>query len=393
MRAHGSRTGFPTKTGLYTSPHLLHPEERIRINFEPLPRELLARYFFEVYDKFPQLAGPPDPEKPSVERGPRILQLWALLAFHVFIREGVDAVIIETHNGGEYDATNVVTRPLVTAVTTLALDHVEILGKTIQNVAWHKGGIYKKGAAALSAKQKSPAATGVLEERAQQVGQKLEIIDEDSRLPPGALHLEPSVQRKNASLAVAAAEAFLKQTSGTEHHGLTPEDLRIGVEQWTWPGRYEILEQGATTWFLDAAHCELSVALAAQWFAQESTARATTDGHITRVLIFSHMNHLRDARALLESLVWTLRDCNAGIEHVVFSTYAETTEPDTDTSEMFSMFAEVWKTTFPGTQVWTESTVQGAIKRARGLQTRQDILHILVTGSQHLLGPALRQLK
>ena len=391
MRAHAKRTGLPKKIGLYTSPHLLHPEERIRLNFQPLPRELLARYFFEVYDKLPQLATLPDSSKPPVERGPRFLQLWALFAFHVFIREGADAVIMETHNGGENDATNVVTKPLVTAITTLGLDHIEILGNSIESIAWHKAGIYKEGAVALSTRQES-SPTAVLEQRAQKVGQKVIFIDEDPRLPSNSRHLEPSVQRKNASLAAAAAEAFLKQTTGAGEHELTIDDLRTGVEQWSWPGRYEILQQGPETWFLDAAHCTLSVALAAQWFASESAARCTNGGDPTRVLIFSHMNKLRDARSLLESLVTALKECNAGVQHVIFSTYDEISEESSGVAEVFDAFAENWQHHLPDTRIWKEPTVQGAIQRARQLHTENDDLHVLVTGSQYLLGSALRQL-
>ena len=149
MRAYGQRTRWPLITGLYTSPHLIVPEERIRLNSTPLAPDLFAKYFFEVYDKLPELASEYDPAKPVMERGPRSLQLYALLAFHVFIREKVDVAIFETHNGGEYDATNVVMEPVVTAVTSLGMDHVDMLGPTIENIAWHKSGIFKPDAVAL----------------------------------------------------------------------------------------------------------------------------------------------------------------------------------------------------------------------------------------------------
>ena len=60
LRAHGRRMGFPRRTGLYTSPHLTDPRERIRLDFEPLPRDLFAKYFFEVYDTLrARCAAPP----------------------------------------------------------------------------------------------------------------------------------------------------------------------------------------------------------------------------------------------------------------------------------------------------------------------------------------------
>ncbi|KAI5364195.1 Putative folylpolyglutamate synthetase, mur-like, catalytic domain superfamily [Septoria linicola] len=388
LRAHADRTGFPRRTGLYTSPHLLDPEERIRIRFLPLAREALAKYFFEVYDRLPQIATAPDLSKPPVERGPRFLQLWALLAFHTFIREGVDAVVLETHNGGENDATNVVAKPLVTAVTTLGLDHIEILGNTIESIAWHKGGIYKIGAVALSTQQESSAATEVLRQRARDVGEAVSIIDDDERLPADAMHLEPSVQRKNASLALAAAEALLKQTSGGQ---LSVEDIQTGVDQWNWPGRYQILRRGPQTWFLDAAHCESSVALAAQWFDKES--RRLASRKVTRVLVFSHMNKLRDARALLERLIFALKDSSITIDHVIFSTYDETVDASAERPEIFEVFNDMWREHLPNTTIWEEPAIRSAVEQVQKLDPEHGEMHVLVTGSQYLLGPVLRQLK
>ncbi|TKA45697.1 hypothetical protein B0A55_13288, partial [Friedmanniomyces simplex] len=68
LRAHGQRTGYPAKTGLYTSPDLIHPEERIRLNGTPIDRSRFAQYFFEIYDRLPQLHSPYNPSKEPVQR-------------------------------------------------------------------------------------------------------------------------------------------------------------------------------------------------------------------------------------------------------------------------------------------------------------------------------------
>lgn len=65
------------------------------------------------------------------------------MAFHVFLSEKVDATILEVGIGGTYDSTNIVPKPLTTGVTALGLDHIFILGKTIEEIAHQKGGIYK----------------------------------------------------------------------------------------------------------------------------------------------------------------------------------------------------------------------------------------------------------
>lgn len=92
---------------------------------------------------------------PGFDSKPRYLQVCALLSFHTFIREDVDATILETHQGGEYDSTNVIENPLVTAITSIGIDHVKQLGPFVEKIAWHKAGIFKSGAPAFSAAQEA----------------------------------------------------------------------------------------------------------------------------------------------------------------------------------------------------------------------------------------------
>lgn len=392
LRAHASRTSFPRNIGLYTSPHLIYPEERIRIGFQPLSRDLLAKYFFEVYDLLPQLATELDISKSPIERGPRYLQLWALLAFHVFIREGVDATIVETHSGGEHDATNVVSKPVVTAVTSLGMDHIDMLGPTFEDIAWHKAGIYKKGAVALSTTQ-APSALDVLQQRSKQVEASLIVVDQDSRLPAKASQLNPSVQRKNASLAAAVAQAFLERTAPAGQGELTVEDVRMGVEQWSWPGRYQTVTRGQHTWFLDAAHNEMSIALAAQWFEETSLDFAGPERGVSRTVVFSHINELRDADALLEQLAAALKACSVDVQHVVFTTYADAVESASKVSESSLYFETIWRRYLPNTLVTHEPTITGAVNRVKTFAAEDRVAHTLVTGSQSLVGPVLRLLQ
>lgn len=112
IQAYSKGALFPRKTGLYTSPHLISETERIRINFQPLSEAAFAGYVFEVRDRLSL----------NTNEGPGYLQLLALISFHAFIREGVDVAIYETHHGGEFCATNMVTHPAITAITTIGLD-------------------------------------------------------------------------------------------------------------------------------------------------------------------------------------------------------------------------------------------------------------------------------
>ncbi|RMX88954.1 hypothetical protein D0869_01231 [Hortaea werneckii] len=396
LRTHGNRTGYPKKTGLYTSPHLMTPEERVRVNMQPLERGLLAKYFFELYDSLPQLHSDYDPSKELIQRGPRTLQLWALLAFHVFIREGVDVAIIETHHGGEYDATNIIQKPVVTAITALGMDHIAQLGPTIENIAWHKSGIFKRGAVALSARQ-DQSLEEVLQKRSAEHDQDVRFVDEDERLPKVALKLEPQVQRKNASLALAAADTFLHHTAPQGCSDLSPADIETGVAQWTWPGRFQVVTQERSTWFLDAAHNDMSIALAAEWFAEAGKKIDYGGAEPLRILIFAHINELRDAEQLLDNLAQALLKHEVSMDHVIFTTYEEQEEGDDHAGDWscanLAALSKVWQGSKANGHVMEATNIPKALSHAHDLAANGAAAQILVTGSQHLVGPSLRILQ
>lgn len=372
------------------------PEERIRINMKPLDREMLAKYFFEVYDLLPQLHSDYDPTKDLIQRGPRTLQLWALLAFHVFIREGVDVAIVETHHGGEYDATNVIQKPVVTAITALGMDHIAQLGPTIENIAWHKSGIFKRGAVALSARQDRNLEE-VLQKRSAEHDQVVRFVDEDERLPQVALKLEPKVQRKNASLALAAVDAFLHQTAPQNCGDLSPGDIETGVAQWTWPGRFQVVTHERSTWFLDAAHNDMSIALAAEWFAEAGKKIGYGGAKPLRILIFAHVNELRDAEQLLNNLAHAISRHEVSMDHVIFTTYEEKEEGDRVASERpdlnLAALSKVWQNSKASGHVMEATNIPKALSHARDLAANEPGAQMLITGSQHLVGPSLRILQ
>lgn len=252
------RTGFPRRIGLYTSPHLVRVQERFRINSKPLSEDSFAKYVFEVWDGL-SLSG-------QLSQAPRYLQLLMLISVHVFIREKIDVAIYETHHGGEYDATNFFPKPVVSGITTIGMDHVEQLGPSIQNIAWHKAGIFKHGSPAFSTPQE-PAVAAVLQRRAAEKEVSLKYSDVSSALPANAPALVVDVQRINSSLALALVDAFLAAKASKEHRSMTLQDVHLGVERFFWPGRFQHIIDGNHQWFLDGAHNELSLQKSAQWFA------------------------------------------------------------------------------------------------------------------------------
>lgn len=117
------------KTGLYTSPHIKHFSERIVINDIPIPTDTCETILKELFTKAHKLEL-------------SFFDVATMLAFEYFAREHVDIAIIETGLGGRWDATNIID-PILNVITTLGLDHTELLGNTIESIAHEKAGIIK----------------------------------------------------------------------------------------------------------------------------------------------------------------------------------------------------------------------------------------------------------
>ncbi|KAF4637004.1 hypothetical protein G7Y89_g1057 [Cudoniella acicularis] len=265
LQQHGDTSGFPKKIGLYISPPLINTRERIQINAKPISEQLFATCTFEVWD---QLWYHASQTTDGLENMPRYRQFLMLLSLHVFAREKVDVAVYETHSGSEYDCTNII-KPTATGITTIGMDHIRALGPSIENIAWHKAGIFKAGAPAFSMAQ-SPEVGAVLRHRAAEKGVLLNFVDVDDRLPPDAPVLRFEVQKMNATLAISLAETFLKKKQPEPDCRLTEIDIRRGLDRFSWPGRFHYIQDGKCQWYLDTAHNELSLKVATQWFAQSA---------------------------------------------------------------------------------------------------------------------------
>lgn len=257
---------------------------------------------------------------------PRFLQLLTLLAIHTFIREEVDATVMETNLGGEFDATNVIHQPIATGITSIGLDHLAQLGPCIENVAWHKAGIFKPGAPAFCSPQ-DPRVSAMLRSRATDKGVQLNFVKINESLPADSKALLPVVQKVNSSLALALVDSFLNQKTPTCDAFLGKADIEMGLQNFHWPGRFEVLVDEMNKWFIDGAHNELSIRNVAYWFSQCVTV-SKSDGkglrnQPTRILIFTHLSADRDGPALLQALYETLEDCQVCFEHVIFTTNQE----------------------------------------------------------------------
>lgn len=248
---HGARTGFPKSRGLYTSPYLQKPNEMIRINNKPISDEYFRQNFFEVWDRLGLRRDDTGP--------PRQLQLLFILSIHIFIKERVDVAIIETHHGGEFDVTNVIPSPVITAITSIGRDHLQELGGTIENIAWHKAGIIKAGSQALSVRQE-PAVIRVLKQRGRDRNVNVRVVESSDQLPG---HFQDASQVINASLAKEVCDEFLRDKVSS---CLAPQDLEAGIRGFSLSGRLQVVQKHDVTWCLDGAHNPMSVEVAARWF-------------------------------------------------------------------------------------------------------------------------------
>lgn len=119
------------RIGLYTSPHLLNFNERIRINGNPIPEEYVVGFVEAEKEYFNQVK-------------PTFFEIATIMAFQYFSEMDVDIAVIEVGLGGRLDSTNIIT-PIVSVITNISLDHTHLLGTSVEQIAMEKGGIIKKG--------------------------------------------------------------------------------------------------------------------------------------------------------------------------------------------------------------------------------------------------------
>ncbi|MDE2691996.1 MAG: Mur ligase family protein [Acidobacteriota bacterium] len=249
-----SAAGF--RCGLYTSPHLEHVEERLRIDGAAISEAELGHWLRRVLDA----AG---------EAPPTYFESLTAAAWLHFAHHGVDAAVFEVGLGGRLDATNV-SDPLLSVITQVARDHAPQLGWTLTSIAGEKAGVMRPGrtcltwpgrpeverelrrCAAVCAAQLVDAGDGVVFERRLEAGH-LSLTTPSARYRFRA-PLAGGHQLTNLALAVRAAE----ESCALAGRDLDPEAVRQGLEAVHWPGRLEWVEVeahgGRRRILFDAAH-------------------------------------------------------------------------------------------------------------------------------------------
>ncbi|GAB4558016.1 MAG: folylpolyglutamate synthase/dihydrofolate synthase family protein [Anaerolineae bacterium] len=249
------------RTGLFTSPHLHTFRERIRVDGRLIPIDDLVQLVEEC--------------RPALESEPdrTVFETITALAFVYFVRQAVDWVVIEVGMGGRLDATNVV-QPDVCAITSLSLDHVDILGHTLSLIAWEKAGIIKPGIPVVTAPQANEAMNVIRQvcrdndarlirvgaspdadwrwhdaTRIDLYGQRFSVSSaEGVSWPALEIPFLGGHQLANATVAIAVLAEL--QRRGV---AIPEPALRDGLRSAVWPGRLEVLR--SAPWIVvDSAH-------------------------------------------------------------------------------------------------------------------------------------------
>jgi dihydrofolate synthase/folylpolyglutamate synthase len=254
-----SRSGY--KTGLYTSPHFQTLRERIAID----GRMICAAEFADA-----MAAVKPFIESMKQDANFRQLTYFealTALAFLYFQKKRVDFQVLEVGLGGRLDATNVVPQPTVSIITAISLDHTQILGSTLEEIAREKAGIIKPGCWAVIAPQPEEAASAIMdicrEKKAKtvQIGEDVTwyktggdlhhqslVIESKTRRHEVSIPLLGDFQLENAATAVATLEIL-----ASEGFAISTADIAQGLAHVKWPGRFQIMREHPTV-VVDGAH-------------------------------------------------------------------------------------------------------------------------------------------
>jgi dihydrofolate synthase / folylpolyglutamate synthase len=376
------------KTALYTSPHLVRINERIRINGAEISDDDFARLHGDVGRTAEQLV-----ESGSLPWHPSFFEMMTAIAFGYFARESVEIAVLEVGMGGRLDATNVV-EPLVSIIADISLDHQKFLGDTVTEIAREKAGIIRPGGVVVTLPQQPEAndviGNTILKLDAKGVsavpyvppvspasaGYRVLSTEEDSqpryRYPLHVLDRQIVVetplvgrhQLRNVALAIAAAEELNKQG----FTGVTPDSIERGIRATRWPGRFQVLAK--KDWpeiVLDVAHNP-----AGAWALRSALSERYEDRPLTFVFGAMRDKAISEMAEILFPLA----------ERVI------ATHPQNPRS---ASPGEIQQAGFrTGAEIELVAELEAALEHARSAAATGGVM--VVTGSIYLVGEAMRLL-
>jgi len=358
------------RTGLYTSPHLVSFRERIRIDGKPIPERDVA----EVMSRL---------ERAIRRQRPTFFEATTALGFAWLAEKDVDIAIIETGLGGRLDSTNVV-QPIVSVITTIGLEHTEILGNTLEKIALEKAGIIKKRVPCVTGvddrkplgvirrackEQGAPLVTlndlSVTARHESLKGSVFDLMVGKSRHKNLKISLAGRFQIRNAALAIATIE----QVNKSAKFQLSERSIRSGLskiqELAGLTGRLSLIQQKPPV-ILDVAHNPDGVI--------QLVAALRRLGIENPIIVFGVMRD-KDHEAMVRSLE------PIAVEVIAVAAQTERSRSASDVAAMF---------TKRGLRVSAALSVSEGVRLA--IQRSSQRMPILVTGSHYVVGEALQYL-
>lgn len=379
------------KTGLYTSPHLVRINERIRLNGHAIGDDDFAILHDVVGRTAERLVAEGDlPWHPS------FFEMLTAMAFEYFANSRPDMVVLEVGMGGRLDATNVV-EPRLSIITDVSLDHQKYLGETIAEIAREKAGIIRQGGVVVTLPQLAEANDVIGHAILDAGARAVNAVPYVPPISPGSASslsatekpgiwnrypLEVMGQRimvesplvgrhqlRNLALAIAAAEELHEQGMAQ----ITPETIAQGIRQTRWPGRFQVIPAGGgdPEYVLDVAHNP-----AGAWALRSTLSNVYEDSANNReiTMVFGAMRDkaIREIGEILFPIA----------SHVILTS---ANNPRAATAEEIRDAAA---RVAAGTDLQEAEDVAAGLAKAKKLARSNGL--VVITGSIYIVGEAMR---
>ncbi len=367
--------GHPT--GLYTSPHLVSFCERIRHN----GKSILERDFAQRIEWLKPFL---EKRRPGIglpkTKQATVFEILTAMAFLYFQEMGVEWAVLEAGMGGRLDCTNTV-NPRVSGITNISLDHTDVLGNTLTEIAREKAGIIRQDGLVVTAPQSTEAGKVIFQACQQfnarlfQVGKDLgfRVVDQDAhqtvidlagtfgKMTNLTVGLAGEFQAENAAVAFGILRSLQYRNQ------MVPDEaIRQGFRQVSWPGRFQVVSQRPLM-VLDGAHNDYSA------YRLKKAAEAVFPDRPQILVLGISAN--KDLSGIVSNLA---RDTKAVI--VTKAKHSRAASPEAIRQELLRL----------GIAAIVTEHLETAMERARELAAEQDM--IIVTGSLFLVGEALELL-
>lgn len=341
------------KVGLTVSPHVDRLTERVQINGQPLADDVFCSYFESFYEMVE-----------AAEEPPTYFELMIVFALWVFRQERVEYAVLETGMGGLHDSTNIVSsEDKLCIITDIGMDHMHVLGTTVESIARQKAGIIWPGNHAIMYRQE-PDVMAVIERWAADHDASLDVIANEWVSAETGL---PEFQRRNWELAYQAYGWLAERDMLPE---LTEKQQQASRETYV-PGRMEVVDAGGLAVILDGAHNEQKMSTFFDSFAKQFPG--------VRPVVLMALKQGKEIKTIAPLIVATASS--------VIVTEFRVSQDSPITSMSAADIAQEINTIRPGLAEVAPS-LEAAWREAVGQQTG----HILVIGSFYLVGEVRRLL-